>query len=129
MAIAFMLVHQGVFGLYNSSVFATNHKGMPIITEESRSDFFREQVMTSRNVSGHPVTDFWYGGLNYQIEHHLFPTMPRCNLRRAQPIIEAFCREKGVGYHTTSLFASYREGFASLHRATASLRRRVGQTA
>ncbi len=124
MALVFALVHQGVFGLYNSSVFATNHKGMAIITPDARLDFFREQVMTARNVAGHPVTDFWYGGLNYQIEHHLFPTMPRNRLRQAQPIVERFCKDLGVPYHSTGLLASYREGFAHLHRASAALRRR-----
>jgi fatty acid desaturase len=123
-ALTFLLVHQGVFGLYNSSVFATNHKGMAVITPDTRLDFLREQVLTSRNVSGHPVTDFWYGGLNYQIEHHLFPTMPRNRLRRAQPIVEAFCRDLGVSYHSTGLLASYGEGLAHLHRASAMLRRR-----
>jgi fatty acid desaturase len=129
MALMFALVHQGVFGLYNSSVFATNHKGMTIITPDTRLDFFREQVLTARNVSGHPVTDFWYGGLNYQIEHHLFPTMPRNRLHLAQPIVERFCKEHGVPYHSTGLLASYREGFAHLHRATAALRRRGAEAA
>lgn len=121
-ALPFALVHQGVFGLYNASVFASNHKGMEFVEEGQRMDFLREQVLTSRNVKGHPVTDFWYGGLNYQIEHHLFPTMPRCNLRRAQPLIEQFCNERGVSYYATGLFASYREVLASLHHEAASLR-------
>ena len=120
-ALPFALIHQGTFGLYNSSVFASNHKGMPVIQE--RMDFLREQVLTSRNVSGHPLTDFWYGGLNYQIEHHLFPTMPRCNLRKAQPIIEAFCNERGISYHSTGLFKSYGEVLVHLHKESASLRR------
>ena len=122
-ALPFALVHQGVFGMYNSSVFASNHKGMPLTTDGRRQDFLREQVGTSRNVKGHPMTDFWYGGLNYQIEHHLFPTMPRCNLRKAQPIVEKFCTSIGVGYHETGLFESYREVLTSLHRESASLRR------
>lgn len=123
-ALPFALVHQGVFGLYNSSVFASNHKGMPLTKDGGRLDFLREQVITSRNVSAHPLTDFWYGGLNYQIEHHLFPTMPRCNLKKAQPIVEAFCRDLGVSYHETGLFASYKEVFSHLHRESAPLRHR-----
>ena len=126
-ALPFAIVHQATFGLYNSSVFASNHKGMPLVQEGNRQDFLREQVLTSRNVSGHPLTDFWYGGLNYQIEHHLFPTMPRCNLRKAQPMIEAFCRERGIAYHSTGLFESYKEVLTHLHRESASLRTRSAQ--
>jgi fatty acid desaturase len=57
-----------------------------------RSDFLCRQVLTSRNVRGGWLTDLALGGLNYQIEHHLFPSMPRPNLRRAQALIEAFCQ-------------------------------------
>lgn len=121
-ALVFALVHQGTFGLYNSSVFASNHKGMPVLMGHEGRDFFREQVLTSRNVTGHRLTDFWYGGLNYQIEHHLFPTMPRNNLAKAQPIVEAYCRELGVPYHATGLWRSYREVLSHLHETSASLR-------
>ena len=62
----------------------------------------------SRNVTGGRFVDVALGGLNYQIEHHLFPSMPRVSLRHAQPIIAAFCAEKDVKYTQTSLFASYR---------------------
>jgi fatty acid desaturase len=123
-AIAFLVVNQAVFGLYNSSVFASNHKGMAMISDSGRLDFFREQVLTSRDITGNRFSDFWFGGLNYQIEHHLFPTMPRNRLPEAKLIIEAFCAERGVAHHTTGLFASYREGFLHLHRESASLRRR-----
>jgi fatty acid desaturase len=120
-ALAFLVIHQVTFGVYNSSVFASNHKGMPMVTETGR-DFLREQVLTSRNVTGNRLTDFWYGGLNYQIEHHLFPTMPRNRLAKAQRIVREFCAERGISYHATSLWQSYREAFSSLHAASASLR-------
>ena len=119
---AFAVIYLGLFGLYNSSVFASNHKGMPLTADGKRLDFFREQVMTSRDVEGHPITDFWYGGLNYQIEHHLFPTMPRNNLPRAREIVLSFCGEKGVDHYSTSLWEAYRETVVHLHRESASLR-------
>ena len=122
LAVAFAVVHHVSWGVYNSSVFASNHKGMMIIRENDRLGFLREQVLTSRNVDGHRFTDFWYGGLNYQIEHHLFPTMPRNQLSKAQPIIRAFCAEKGISYYSTGLFHSYREILAHLHRESAPLR-------
>ena len=54
--------------------------------------FLERQVLSSRNVLPHPVTDFVFGGLNYQIEHHLFPTMPRVHFRRARTIVKRFMR-------------------------------------
>jgi len=61
----------------------------------------------SRNIRGGRLTDFMMGGLNYQIEHHLFPSMPRPNLKHAQPLVRAHCAAHGVTYTETSLLASY----------------------
>jgi fatty acid desaturase len=114
-ALAFILVQQALFGLYMGASFAPNHKGMPILAPEDDADFLRRQVLTSRNVSGGALVDFLLGGLNYQIEHHLFPSMPRPALRAARPIVRAHCRELGVPYVETTLFASYRQALTHLH--------------
>ena len=121
-AAVFAAVHRGLYGVFMVSVFAPNHKAMPTLEQGSEMDFLRRQVLTSRNVRPHPVTDFWYGGLNYQIEHHLFPGMPRNKLREAQPIVRNFCREHDVGYHETSVLESYREILEHLHAVGAPLR-------
>ncbi|GAA1739482.1 acyl-CoA desaturase [Nonomuraea bangladeshensis] len=121
-ALAFLAVHQGLFGLYLGCTFAPNHKGMPVLTKEDKLDFLRKQVLTSRNVRGGPVRDVLLGQLNYQIEHHLFPNMPAPNLRRAQPIVERYCAEIGVSYLQTGLVASYRQALGHLHEVGASLR-------
>ncbi|MFJ4828272.1 fatty acid desaturase family protein [Streptomyces bacillaris] len=129
MAIAFLAVHQGLFGLYLGSVFAPNHKGMPIRTGKDRPDFLRRQVLTSRNVRGTWFTDIVLGGLNYQIEHHLFPSMPSPNLRRAQIVVRRYCEELDVAYLETSLITSYRQALRSLHQAGAPLRRTEARAA
>jgi fatty acid desaturase len=114
-AIAFVLVQQGLFGLYLGASFAPNHKGMPILAAADNSDFLRRQVLTSRNVRGGWLTDLALGGLNYQIEHHLFPSMPRPNLRRAQPLIRDFCGQQGLSYCEASLAGSYAQALRHLH--------------
>lgn len=106
-ALVFIALHKGMSGVYLGSSFAPNHKGMPVLTGEEAADPLLRQVLTSRNVRGGPVTDLALGGLNYQIEHHLFPSMPRPNLRHAQPVVRAFCEREGVSYAETSLWTSY----------------------
>jgi fatty acid desaturase len=113
-ALAFVAVNQALFGLYLGCAFAPNHKGMPELTEQEAADFLRRQVLTSRNVRGGPVTDWLLGGLNYQIEHHLFPSMPRANLKHAQELVRAFCVDHGVSYRECSAFESYREALRHL---------------
>jgi fatty acid desaturase len=105
--LAFVAIHQAVFGLYMGCSFAPNHKGMPILGPDANVDYLRRQVLTSRNVRGGLFNDWLLGGLNYQIEHHLFPNMPRASLRRVQPLVRAFCAEHGVSYTETSLIGSY----------------------
>jgi fatty acid desaturase len=116
-AVIFILVQQGLFGLYLGCSFAPNHKGMPILAAADRSDFLRRQVLTSRNVHGGWLTDFAFGGLNHQIEHHLFPSMPRPNLRRSQPLVRAFCQQQGLSYCQTSLARSYAQALRHLNAA------------
>jgi fatty acid desaturase len=121
-AVAFAVVQQGLFGLYLGCSFAPNHKGMPTLTDAEELDFVRRQVLTSRNVAGSRLVDFLLGGLNYQIEHHLFPNMPRPNLRHAQPLVRAFCRQHDLPYTESTLFGSYAEALRHLHSVGAPLR-------
>jgi fatty acid desaturase len=105
--LAFFAVQLGLFGFYMGVAFAPNHKGMPVVPRDMTVDFLRRQVLMSRDIRGGRAVDVAMGGLNYQIEHHLFPSMPRPHLRQAAPIIAAYCREQDVRYTQTGLFASY----------------------
>ena len=121
-ALMVVLIHKAVGGAYLASVFAPNHKGMPQTDSNTKMDFVRTQVLTARNIYSHPLTDLWYGSLNLQIEHHLFPNMPRANLRLAQPIVKQFCAEHGIEYYETSFLQSYRELLGFLNEIGAPLR-------
>ena len=106
-ALVFVAVHQGVWGLYMGCSFAPNHKGMAIVAADEELGFLHRQVLTSRNVRGGWFTDLLLGGLNYQVEHHLFPNMPRGSLRRAQHLVRDYCAAMDLPYTETSLFGSY----------------------
>ena len=123
-AVCFLAVHQGLFGLYMGCSFAPNHKGMAMFAKDDKVDFLRRQVLTSRNIRGGRFTDFALGGLNYQIEHHLFPSMPRPSLRHAQEIVRSFCARHGIAYHETGLFDSYAQVLRHLHSVGGPLRLR-----
>ena len=114
-AAAFVAVQQSLFGLYLGCTFAPNHKGMPVFVDDSDLGFVRRQIITSRNVAGGPLIAFLFGGLNYQIEHHLFPAMPRPNLGRARAIIQAFCADHDIAYHESGVFSSYRQAVSFLN--------------
>nr|WP_244843878.1 fatty acid desaturase [Actinocatenispora sera] len=87
--------------------FAPNHKGMPVVGANEKLDFFTKQVRTSRNIRGRFWASALMGGLNYQIEHHLFPSMPRPYLARARAIVREYCESRDIPYTETSLPRSY----------------------
>ena len=107
MAFAFFGVMVAVFGVYMGASFAPNHKGMPIIAPDAKLDFFSKQVRTSRNVAGGWWATWLMGGLNYQVEHHLFPSMSRLHLAQAREIVRDYCATHDVPYTETSLWRSY----------------------
>ncbi|MGI8814991.1 MAG: fatty acid desaturase family protein [Pseudonocardia sp.] len=106
-AVAFIAVHQGLLGVYLGCTFAPSHKGMPLMEPGEQLGFLERQVYTSRNILGGRWLDLAMGGLNLQIEHHLFPSMPNHTLRQAVPLVRAFCANHDLTYHESSLFGSY----------------------
>ena len=110
------LLAQVVAGVYLALVIAPNHKGMPTWPAGGAPPFLERQVLSSRNVRPHPVSDFVFGGLNYQIEHHLFPSMPRVHFGRARAIVMPFCLAHGLPYQEMGAFASYRLVLSELRR-------------
>lgn len=106
-AVAFVGVQLAVFGVMMGGAFAPNHKGMPVIAEGARIDFFSRQVRTSRGIVGGVWVDHLLGGLNHQAEHHLFPSMARPNLRLAKAFVKAHCAQHDIPYTETTLPRSY----------------------
>ena len=115
-AAAFVGVQVLVFGFLLGGAFAPNHIGMPVVPRGMSIDFLRRQVLMSRNISGGPVVRFLLGGLDTQVEHHLFPSMPRPNLRRAQAIVQDYCREHSIVYTETSIWRAYANILPYLNR-------------
>jgi fatty acid desaturase len=107
-AAAFLGVQIAVFGVYMGGSFAPNHVGMPLVSAKLKLDFLRRQVLVSRNISGGRLMALVMGGLNYQVEHHLFPSMARPHLRKLQPLVVAHCAAEGVPYTQTNLWEAYR---------------------
>ena len=126
-ALAFVGVQLAVFGVYMGASFAPNHKGMPMVPKTARLDVFTRQVMTSRNVMarsrwGNHVLSVVYGGLNYQVEHHLFPSMPRPNLHAVSQIVRKYCAEHQIPYTVATVRESYGSVIRYLNKVGLSAR-------
>lgn len=116
MAFAFLGVQLAIFGIYMGGSFAPNHTGMPIISPDAKLDFLGRQVRTSRNISGRFWPSLLMGGLNYQVEHHLFPSMPRPHLARTRKLVIAHCHAQDVPYTEVSLLRAYQSVLSHLNQ-------------
>jgi fatty acid desaturase len=103
-AIMYFLVAQMSCGLFLAIVFGLGHNGMAVYPADSRPDFWKLQVTTTRNVKNNFFVEWFFGGLQYQVDHHLFPSLPRNNLGKAHALVESFCKEHNVQYHETNIW-------------------------
>lgn len=108
MAFAFVGVQLAVFGAYMGLSFAPNHIGMTMFRADAKPDFLRKQVLSSRNIRGGLPMTFLLGGLNHQVEHHLFPSMARPQLAKARRMVREACTREGIAYTETTLAEAYR---------------------
>ncbi|MEO8262873.1 MAG: acyl-CoA desaturase [Pseudolysinimonas sp.] len=116
MAFAFLGVQLAVFGIYMGASFAPNHIGMEIIPAGTKMDFLSKQVRTSRNIRGGHWMTIFMGGLNHQVEHHLFPSMARPHLASARRMVRELCEREGIPYTETSLGRAYQQVIAYMQR-------------
>ena len=110
-----------LLGPYLAAIFWVNHVGMPLVRDIERFSFFEHQVVTSRTIASPRALDWLFGGLNFQIEHHLFPQVPSARLPAVQAIVRAHFARNGIDYHGVS--------WGSAVRSIASHLSRVGRAA
>lgn len=115
-AIVVILMTNIAMGLYLMNIFAPNHKGMPELAKGVKVSFLEHQILTARNIHGNWLNDFLYMGLNYQIEHHLFPNCPRNKLRLITPYVLALCKKNKLTYTSVGPIETNKIIISELHQ-------------
>ncbi len=90
-------------------VIVPNHAGDDVMMFEEkgkgRGEFFLRQILGSVNYpTGSDFNDFFYGWLNYQVEHHLWPDLPLSQYQNVQPRVVEVCKKHGIPYRQDSVF-------------------------
>ncbi|MBI3397484.1 acyl-CoA desaturase [Candidatus Woesebacteria bacterium] len=114
------LVSNLMTGFYIGNIFAPNHKGMPEVKKGVKLSFFEHQIITTRNVRGSKINDLVYMGLNYQMEHHLFPNCPRNKLKLITPHLKKMCKQMGLEYTETGVIESNKIIVSELNKIAAA---------
>jgi fatty acid desaturase len=96
-------------GPYLAAIFWVNHVGMPLIEKVDSFSFLEHQAVTSRTVINPRVLDWFFGGLNFQIEHHLYPQIPSFRLRQVQKIVRPSLEAEEIPYQAVSFAQAVRD--------------------
>lgn len=96
-------------------IFAPAHIGLPVVVGPSKG--WAHQLATTRNLRVPRGLRWFFVGLDFQIEHHMFPKIPHQNLPVARDIVRAWCRERGLPHDTVGYGAALRDVFATLRDA------------
>jgi fatty acid desaturase 2 (delta-6 desaturase) len=94
-------------------VAQSNHIPMEIAEDKSRS-WVSLQLAATCDIEKSAFNDWFTGHLNFQIEHHLFPTMPRHNLYKVMPLVKSLCAKHNVPYVTKQLGTAFVDIIRSL---------------
>nr|KAG5714734.1 hypothetical protein BaRGS_000222 [Batillaria attramentaria] len=87
-------------------VAQSNHVPMQVKVDEAEP-WMKLQMHATCNVERSFFNDWFTGHLNFQIEHHLFPTMPRHNLYKIAPLVRSLCEKHGISYQVKSLYRAF----------------------
>jgi len=95
--------------MHSFLVIVPNHAGDDVMMFEERGkgkgEFYLRQILGSVNYpTGSNANDFFYGWLNYQIEHHLWPDIPLSQYQYVQPKVVEVCKKHGIPYCQDSVF-------------------------
>ena len=113
--LGFYVLLWGLVGTCLTAIFIVGHAGRPIITDYDQN--WRLQIETARRIKFGPIGSFFFVGLDYQIEHHLLPTLSHFNLPKAAPLVKEYAEERGWHYQELGFFRALRESTISLHNA------------
>mmetsp|Transcript_14839 Transcript_14839/g.17404 ORF Transcript_14839/g.17404 Transcript_14839/m.17404 type:complete len:812 (-) Transcript_14839:241-2676(-) len=122
---AFVLISHASSGLLHVQI-CISHFAMPTYHghayNDDTDDWFKVQLETSMNVECSESMDWFHGGLQFQIEHHLFPRLPRHNLRIAHEMVKVLCEKHNLHYHSPDFHQANVELLACLKKTALEAR-------
>ncbi|KAK6747583.1 hypothetical protein RB195_000650 [Necator americanus] len=126
----FFIVSQLTGGFLLAHVVTYNHYSVEKFpyTSKIMSNYACLQLYTTRNMRPGIFIDWLWGGLNYQIEHHLFPTMPRHNLSKVMPMVKQFCADNDLPYMVDDYLTGWKEEiqqFANVARIASKMKSKI----
>lgn len=112
--------HIFLAGALTATIVTVSHQSEEML-EEAHDDWVLGQMLATRDaVTTNPFSEWLWGGMQYQLEHHLFPTMPRYRYPRLVPKIKQLCEEHGVEYRADGEFGIVKRNWDALKHVAAA---------
>ncbi|XP_027768229.1 delta(8)-fatty-acid desaturase-like [Solanum pennellii] len=120
--VLFVLTSFAVTGIQHVQ-FCLNHFAADVYVGQPKgNDWFEKQTAGTIDIACSPQMDWFFGGLQFQLEHHLFPRLPRCHLRNISPIVQELCKKHNLSYRSLSFFEANRWTIRTLRTAAMQAR-------
>jgi len=116
-AVKFFFLIRLFEGTWFVVVTQSNHVVMDVSHDDEKSNWFRMQLKATCNIEKSYFNDWFTGHLNFQIEHHLFPMMPRHNLYKIQPDVIDLCRKYNIPYVVKPIGRAFADILTSLEKS------------
>nr|WPT09940.1 front end desaturase B [Namalycastis rhodochorde] len=98
--------------------FCTQMSHIPMkVDYDADDDWLVSQTMSTRNIRSSFFNDWFSGHLNFQIEHHMFPTMPRHNYHKVQPLVKSLCKKHNLPYIEKPMITAFADIVSSLKKS------------
>jgi fatty acid desaturase len=103
-----------VGGLLVAVIVTATHQSEDILMNTNHS-FVETQFLTTCDARCDNIFMEWlWGGMQYQLEHHLFPTMPKYNYARIRPIVEQWAKDNRLTYKCQSVWSIWHRNYRTL---------------
>ncbi|KAK8288962.1 hypothetical protein V6Z12_D07G159000 [Gossypium hirsutum] len=132
---AFLAYHPGTAWQYLDKLFTGYHLKNFEVSEVSKdyrrlvsefakagNDWFEKQTSGTIDISCPSMMDWFFGGLQFQLEHHLFPRLPRCHLRKVSPLVRELCKKHKLPYRSLSFWEANKSTIRTLRTAALQAR-------
>lgn len=114
-ALTYYLITKVIGSICITATFNVHHIGRTLYEKGEKISAFRQAVEGTRTINTWPIFDFYYHGLNFHIEHHIFPNIPSWKLRSLNKIVKEYCERKKITYVEKGFWASQKDVFTYLY--------------
>jgi len=106
-------------GLLTATIVTVTHQSEELFFGENlrKYDFIEAQFRSTRNAKcNNPISHMLWGGMQWQLEHHIFPTMPRYKYPAVSKVLQQFAEEHDISYRVSGEFDIIRDNVALLKK-------------